>query len=55
MGFWKVCLRPRVGQLFYVVIRSETGAQAAESALARYPDCKLNGSPTTAQGPERVI
>jgi len=52
MGFWKVCLRPRVGPLFYVVIQSSTAAQAVDRALARYPDCMLNGSPSPTSGPE---
>jgi hypothetical protein len=28
MSFWKVCLRPRVGQIFYVVIQASTAAEA---------------------------
>jgi hypothetical protein len=55
MGFWKVCLRPRVGQIFYVVIQAATAREAVEIALGRYANSTEYGSPTTAQGPERRI
>jgi len=55
MGFWKVCLRPRVGQIFYVVIQAATGKEAVEIALGRYAGATQYGSPSPAQGPERRL
>lgn len=55
MGFWKVCLKPRVGQIFYVVIQASTAMEAVEIALGRHANCTKYGSPSPAQGPERRI
>lgn len=55
MGFWKVCLRPKVGALFYVVIQAHTAKEAVDYALGRYAGCVRWGSPSPAQGPERRI
>ena len=55
MAFWKVCLKPRVGQIFYVVIQASTGREAQEIAEGRYAGSTLYGSPSPTQGPERRL
>ena len=55
MRYWKVCLAPHVGSCFYVVIRAETGDEAAKIAQTRYSDIRWSGTVSLAQGPERRI
>ena len=55
MGFWKVCIHPRVGAKFYVVIRAGNDFEAAALARARYPNCRWSDTVSSAQGPERRL
>jgi hypothetical protein len=60
MSFWEVCLRPmnpsrtaQTGPARYVVVDAPNGRDAEIIAEGRNPNCIVQGSATTAQGPER--